>query len=847
MGGRVDDPVMFWQPWAARMKPHIFDATLGPDNMRMQLTPTDHGAVMKVTFPGFNPQKHPKRICFKLPPPDKGAKAGRIDKSSEADMFIDMTSTRAIEVPPNFGLRLRAQVDTAKLTRLDKIPVHQRISKSATMHCFEFHHEETDVTVWIGTSLISSDLALQSINREINGRSFDDILLESKMVWRELMGRVDIVDPGPMSAEVFRRLTIFYTGLWRALSFPRRLDEISDKGKRIHYSAYDKAGGTYPGILVTDNGFWDTFRSVYPLLNLVYPTEAGEIIDGWVNAFKEGGWLPEWSSPSYRTCMVGTYADVVISDAIIKDLKGFDKTEAWKAIQKDSYEPGGKKGQGGKVNYPEYDRLGYIPSELADSVSGTLDFAYSDYAVSVAATALGRGTQAKQLQKRALKAREHLYDKQSGLMRPKGRGGFLSFASPTQWGSGYVEGSAWHHSFPAFDLPGLATLHGGRAELASRIGELVQTPGTFMPGSYKLIIHEMEEMRALAMGQYAHNNQPVHHIPFLLSGLDEKKTECMQAARQQRHQASGVCPRLQSEVLVHEVLTRAYGLEFYSGDEDNGEMGAWYVLASLGLFEPAPGTKHGYALGSPLFRHVNLYRMKREPGTDIASPSLSIISHGAGTSEVRHVTAVLLNGQDVSVAATNSRSGWTLSYEDLFATNQAGITLRFLTGSEQQTDSADTVLQSSHDSFALSASGDDDGVLARLQRQLQGQQGASSSDGLFASRPSGNSPQSNSQARSYEQQQERILQLENQLKQQVVIEHRRQSGDAELSAGLTSTVYVAFGILVFVNGVGWFLCAWHQRSPNRKRGTRVASGLPFPAASGARHGLPRQREPGQDV
>lgn len=843
MGGRVDDPVMFWQPWAARMKPYLFDAVLGPDNMRVQLTPSDHGATLKVTFPSYNPQKHPKRICFRLPPPDKGAKPGRIDKSSEAEMFIEMTSTRAIEVPSNFGLRLRAQVDVSKLTRMDRIPQQQRISKSATMHCFEFHAEETEVTVWIGTSLISGDVALHSLNREVKGKSFEELLTESKMVWRELMSRVEVVDPGPMSADVFRRLSLFYTGLWRALSFPRRLDEINEKGVRVHYSAYDKAGGTFPGILVTDNGFWDTFRTVYPLLSLVYPTEAGEIIEGWVNAYKEGGWLPEWSSPSYRTCMIGTYADVVISDAIIKDLQGFDKKSAWKAIYKDSFEAGGKKGQGGKVNYQEYDRLGYIPSELADSVSGTLDFAYSDYAVSVAGTALGWNSQARQLQKRALKAREHLYDKGSGLMRPKGRGGFLTFGAPTQWGSGYVEGSAWHHSFPAFDLLGLAALHGGREKLTTRIQELAKSPGTFQPGSYKLIIHEMEEMRALAMGQYAHNNQPVHHIPFLLSGLDEKKSECMQAAQQQKHEASVVCPKLYSENLVHEILSRAYGLEFYSGDEDNGEMGAWYVLASLGLFDPAPGTKHGYALGSPLFRHVNLYRMRRDVGKESA-PSLSIISYGAGTTEVRHVTSVLLNDVDVSVAATDSRLGWTVSYEDLFAKGRTGGTLRFLTGSEQRSDSARSL-----ESSSKSAAGDDDGVLARLQRQLEGQQAQDRGSGqslLGGSRPSGDWPHTNSQARSYEQQQDRIAQLENQLNQRA-LENRRQTGDADMSAGLTSTVYIAFGILVFVNILGWLLCSFQQRGPHRRNKTRVASSLPFPAASGGRNGLPRQREPGQDV
>lgn len=170
------------------------------------------------------------------------------------------------------------------------------------------------------------------------------------------MKRVNVIDPGDTSEKATRYLTIFYTGLYRALTFPRRIDEIDENGKMVHYSPYDPHGGVFSGPLVTDNGFWDTYRTVYPLLSLLYPDHLGIITQGidlrvlisffkslnfffssagWLNAFKEGGWLPTWASPGYRNCMVGTFADVVISDAIVKDVKGFDLRVAIEALKKD--------------------------------------------------------------------------------------------------------------------------------------------------------------------------------------------------------------------------------------------------------------------------------------------------------------------------------------------------------------------------------------------------------------------------------------------------------------------------------------------------------------------------------
>ncbi|KAH8095675.1 glycosyl hydrolase [Aureococcus anophagefferens] len=293
------------------------------------------------------------------------------------------------------------------------------------------------------------------------------------------------------------------------------------------------------------------FRTVYPLLALVYPDHLGWIVDGWVNAYREGGWIPKWASPGYRNSMVGTYGDVVVAEAI--------------------------GGAVGKVGLRVYNQHGYIPADsgVSDCVSRTLDFAHADWATANAAEVLGHAEDAKRLRDRARGAVTHLYDKSTGLMRPKQKSGaFSSRFSPTRWGDGYTEGSAWHHSFPPFDVELLASLHGGKDGLT---------------------IHEMREMRALAMGQYGHNNQPSHHILWLLH-------LCGRADLGNKH--------------VRRVIDDAYMADAYSGDEDNGEMGSWFVLAALGLFSVSPGSED-YVLGGPLFDRVTISGIPGRPALDI--------------------------------------------------------------------------------------------------------------------------------------------------------------------------------------------------------------------------------------
>ncbi|CAE7249918.1 unnamed protein product [Symbiodinium natans] len=265
--------------------------------------------------------------------------------------------------------------------------------------------------------------------------------------------------------------------------------------------------------------------------------------------------------------MVGTYADVVLADAIVKNISGFDQDLAWKALHRDAYEEYTADTSRGKTGLAHYKEHGFVPVDvgIAEACSRTLDFAFADAACAAAAQRLGKLQEATELRLRSRQALRRMYDPRRGLMgRPKQTQDFVEM-SPETWGFCYTEGSAWQHSFPPFDLELLVELHGGPGQLLQKLEDMFRVPAYFETGSYQAVIHEMREMLDLGMGQYAHNNQPVHHVPYLFAMLG-------------MHNATAK--------LVRQILAQAYSPDGYAGDEDNGEMGSWYVLSALGLYDP---------------------------------------------------------------------------------------------------------------------------------------------------------------------------------------------------------------------------------------------------------------------
>ena len=362
------------------------------------------------------------------------------------------------------------------------------------------------------------------------------------------------------------------------------LHEYDAAGRPIHYSPYD--GQVHPGVLYADSGFWDTYRTVFPLLSVLHPERLGEMVQGFVNAYQEGGWLPQWPSPGYRAVMIGTHIDAVIADAFVKNIAGFDRQAAYAGLLKDADTPGDKNDKYGRVGLADYLTLGYVPADRANKATArSLDYVYDDFCISQAAGVLGRAADRHRLRERARNYR-HLFDADLGFMwGKKADGSWLPDFDEYAWGGPYVEGGPWQSTWAVpHDPAGLMALMGGQRPFLRKLDRLLLQPATFRPGTYGRAIHEMSEMAAVEFGQYDQGNQPIHLALYLFT-------------------AAG-CP-WKTQYWTRRVLDKLYSPDNYPGDEDNGEMAAWYVLNALGFYPLCPGHP-SYVFGSPLFPEARL-------------------------------------------------------------------------------------------------------------------------------------------------------------------------------------------------------------------------------------------------
>ncbi len=435
------------------------------------------------------------------------------------------------------------------------------------------------VTLRIGTSYISPEQAECNLNREIGSRSFEQVRQESEEVWERQISRIQL------EGGTEEQQRTFYSCLYRTMLYPRVFHEFDASGKRIHFSPYD--GRIHEGTLYADNGFWDTYRTVYSFYSILFPEQLSEILRGWLTAFAEGGWFPRWSAPGYKSSMVGTHLAAVMADAITKGIGGFDWGQAYEGMRKDATVPGDEEGRWGRPGLSFYIQHGYLPcDEEPDGVAGTLDYAYSDWCCAQVARILQKPEDERTFRTRA-ENWKNLFDPSTGFMRPRlSDGSWLTPFDLFRWGGPYREGGPWQYRFHVpHDPHGLADALGGPENLVNEISRMLNTPPHFNIGDYPFEIHEMTEMAVAEFGQYAHSNQPVHAylwLPLLVGH-----------------------PQVTDDT-VHRVLTELYSSEGFCGDEDNGEMSAWYIFASLGMFPHCPGDA-AYSLTPPLFSAATLH------------------------------------------------------------------------------------------------------------------------------------------------------------------------------------------------------------------------------------------------
>ncbi len=439
----------------------------------------------------------------------------------------------------------------------------------------------------VASSFISPEQALRNLQTEIGEADFDSVRQRAEKCWNEALGRVQI--QGGLADQ--RRT--FYSALYRSILYPHRFYEYDQSGKPVYFSPYD--GKVHAGVLYTDSGFWDTFRAAHPLYNLLFPEISAEILQGLLNAYDQSGWLPSWASPGHRACMIGNHAFSLLADGWVKGIRSFDAQKAVTAMVHDANTQGPDACRSiGRDGAEYYHKVGYVPysgvrgePSFAEATAKTLEFAYDDFCAAKLAGAIGRTAQAEQFARKAMNY-TNLFDPGTGFMRGrKADGSWCEPFDPTEWGGPFTEGCSWHWTWSVFqDVPGLVKLMGGDQAFAAKLDAVFTAPNTFKPGTYGGPIHEMVEMAALDMGQYAHGNEPIHHMIYLYDYVGQPW-------------------RTQSR--VREVMNKLYQAtpDGLCGDEDTGQTSAWYVFSALGFYPVCPGDPT-YAIGSPLFDQAKL-------------------------------------------------------------------------------------------------------------------------------------------------------------------------------------------------------------------------------------------------
>jgi predicted alpha-1,2-mannosidase len=382
----------------------------------------------------------------------------------------------------------------------------------------------------------------------------------------------------------------FYSCLYRLLLFPRKFYEINKNDEIVHYSPYN--GQVLPGYMFTDNGFWDTFRAVFPFFNLMYPELNKQIMEGLANTYKESGWLPEWASPGHRDCMIGSNSAPIIADAFLKgNVNEKDVATLLEAVLKNANVNDGRPVKSvGREGVDYYNKLGYVPYDVGinENAARTLEYAYADFTIAAMAEKLNKPELSKRFYKQS-KNYENLFDPETKWMRGKNEDGtFQSPFNPLKWGDAFTEGNSLHYSWSVFhDIQGLINLMGGNEDFTKMLDNVFTMPPKFDDSYYGFTIHEIREMQIVNMGNYAHGNQPIQHMIYLYNYANQP---------------------WKAQEKVRMVMDKLYAAtpDGYCGDEDNGQTSAWYVFSALGFYPVTPGVPE-YVIGSPLFEKVTMH------------------------------------------------------------------------------------------------------------------------------------------------------------------------------------------------------------------------------------------------
>ena len=591
-------------------KPYYYRVYLADYDITTEIAPTERAAMFRFTFP----QEEMSYVVL-----DAYDRGSYVQIQPEKNRIVGYTTRNSGGVTKDFknwfiidfGSR---SFDYTSVTDSKEIFTDRKELKdnhTGAIVGFRTGHRDV-ITARVASSFISLEQAERNLN-ELGKKSFDEIASDGRKIWNDVLGRIQ-VEGG--SEEQMRT---FYSCLWRSLHFPRRFYEIDDKGNPIHYSPYN--GQILPGYLFADTGVWDTFRCLFPFLNLVYPSMNEQMQAGLVNAYLESGYLPEWSSPGHRDCMIGQNSASVVADAYIKGIRVPNQDKLWDAVTYGAHHHLDRSASG-RVGHDYYDRLGYVPCNvgIGQNVARTLEYAYNDWSIYTLGKAMGKSEAELAPYKKAALNYANVYNPARKLMCGREeQGAFNADFVPENWSGEFCEGNSWHWSFCVFHDPaGLSKLMGGRDEMTEMMDSVFVLP-SYLGLRSRGMIHEMREMQVMDMGQYAHGNQPIQHMVYLYNWTGQP---------------------WKAQYWTREIMDKLYNpnADAYCGDEDNGQTSAWYVFSAMGFYPVCPGTKQ-YAMGSPLFQKI-LVKLENGKTIQIEAPD--------NNKQTRYVNDVKVNGKSVS-------------------------------------------------------------------------------------------------------------------------------------------------------------------------------------------------------
>lgn len=562
-------------------RPYYYQVYLADHDINAELSPTDRGASFLFTYP----ESETSGIIV-----DAFDSGSYIRVIPEENTIIGYTTKNSGGVPENFRnwFIIKSDKPFEGITLYDG-------PGNPVKDCHELEADHVLVSVSFSTgrgeqvnlstasSFISEEQARLNF-KEVEGKPFSLIKEEAKERWNDVLGRIRI---GGGTEDQYRT---FYSCLYRSVLFPRKFYEIDSEGKPVHYSPYN--GQVCEGYLYTDTGFWDTFRCLFPLLNLVYPSVNAEIQQGMANIADENPFLPEWASPGHRDCMVGNNSASVVADAYLKGITDeglMQKLYDCIVYGTENVHP--QISSTGRIGHEYYNSIGYIPYDrgINENVARTLEYAYNDWCILQMAKKMGRPEdEIAKWEKRSQNWR-NVFDSSTDLMRGRNADGtFQEPFSPYKWGDAFTEGNAWHYTWSVFhDIQGLMNEMGGQERFSQMLDSVFVVPPVYDDSYYGYRIHEITEMQIANMGNYAHGNQPAQHMIYLYNWAGQP---------------------WKAQKWCREVMDRLYSAtpDGYCGDEDNGQTSAWYVFSSLGFYPVCPGSGQ-YVTGSPLFERAVIH------------------------------------------------------------------------------------------------------------------------------------------------------------------------------------------------------------------------------------------------